>query len=417
MTTTRQNRPQITHAARTLGLLLPLLVPVGGLAGAQASTIGDLPFQVTAPAPAWVRPGLRLTFYHASSTTPHGDYDYKVDENGDWVDKRGTRYSREKAIGTGSHGLIQANIVGMDQHKAATQMLFFLFDGMNFAEPTQKIELGYSAPAATGGDLWLHPQVLEELLRQGHAGLNVRRIAKTIDNATYDGVLIHCSTEHGKSVWIYDRASGVLLYSSQLGTQAPTFSNTGARTSKGGATAMFTIFKGSRYPEIPWKDAPAPEWLAGIQKLDYQGHFAVRQQGIPDTPFPFSIDVEVKERGHDWLLLDGQVRSGMPGGGLPGFGGRATGRQQLCGFWIPVQGLKSLRPGQELDNDPMTKVVTRVNRVDGESVTISQLSPRQQLDFTYRLSDGLLVKGVFAERFTFPPGMANVLEINLTGAR
>ena len=411
MTTTRPLR----LPAQALSLLLPLFLATGDLARAQ--TVGDLPIQVTAPTPGWIQPGLRLTFYHASSTTPHGDWDYQVDENGEWVDKRGTRYSRERASGTGSHGLIQANVVGLDEQQASIQMLFFLFDGMNLAEPTQKLELGYSAPAATAGDLWLHPQVLEQLLAEGFAGLNIRRVSKTIDNATYDGVMIHCATETGKSVWIYDRASGVLLYSSQLGTQPARFSNTGARTSKGGATAMFTVFKGSRYPEIPWKDAPAPEWLGQLKQLDYRGFFAVRQQGIPDTPLSFQIAAGVKERGADWLVLDGEVRSAMPGGGLPGFGGRACGNRQLCGFWIPVSGLAALRVGQELDSDPLTRVTTRVSHVDAQSVTITQTSPRQQLDYTYRRSDGLLVKGVFAERFTFPPGMANVIEIHLAGAR
>lgn len=443
MPTTRHHRrsaARLPRSARALGALLPLLFAASGLAGAQGrlqtgppsasaaapatqaptgsgSTVGDLPFQVAAPAPPWIRPGLRLTFYHASSVTPHGDWDYTVDENGEWVDKQGTRYNRERAIGTGSHGLLEVNVAGMDEKQVSAQMLFYLFDGMNLAEPTRNLELGFAAPAATCGDLWMHPQALEELLLNGHAGLNILRVSKTIENATYDGVMIHCAIETGKSVWIYDRASGVLLYSSHLGKQPPTYSNTGAQTSKGGATATFTVFKGSRYPEIPWKDAPAPDWLAGITQLEYQGYFAVRQQGIPDTPLPFGVSIWVKERGADWLLLDGQVRSTTPGSDLPGIGGRASGNRQLCGFWIPVQGLKALTGGQELDRDPLTRVVTRVSRLDAQSVTITQSSPRQQLDFTYRTSDGLLVKAVIIDYLGFPPGMANVREIDLTGAR
>jgi hypothetical protein len=383
-----------------LGLLLGSLLSFGGTASAQQNS-GGLPFPVTTPAPGWIEPGLRLTFYHLTGHTPHGDWEYKLDKNGGWVDSTGARYGREKVIGGGSNGLIQANVIGMDDKRVAMQLLYFLFDGMDFSESTQKVEVGYVAPVGCAGDLWLHPEVLEHLLKTGVGGLTIHPVSKTLDNVTYNGVLIHAASNSGKSVWIYDRASGVLLYSSQLSKQPATRSATGARTSKGGASATFTIFKGSRYPEIPWKKAPTPSWLAGIQQVDYRGSFAVRQMGVPTTASPFPVNATVKDRGKDWLLL----------------GDKVTGASQLGGAFIPPQGLAALRSGQEIDSDPFTRVVTRVSRKDGQSVTITQSSPRQQFDCTYRLSDGLLVKGTFVESFKYPPGMANVIELELQSAR
>ena len=414
---------------RTL-LLTALLLSPGGLArcqeaappaaatptGTQSAPVGSLPLTVNTPPPDWIKPGLRLTFHTMSGVNRSGDWEFIPDENGGWKDGRGNRYNREAIQSGGSHGYLQANIVSLDGGQAAAQMLFYLFDGMNLAEPLQKIELGYVAPASTCGDLWLHPQALQQLLASGSPGLVISRTSKTIDNATYDGVMIFAKSPHGRAIWIYDLASGVLLYSSQITNTPPKWAQGGAQLSKGGQVVLFTTFKGSRYPTIPWRNEAPPAWLGELQGLDYRGQFCVRQLGVPDTPFPFDVRLEVAERGRDWLLLNASVASHMPGE-IPGFGTRASGNHQLCGLWIPPKGLAALQPGQELDSDAMTRVLTRVTNKNGESVTITQTSPRQQLDFTYRLSDGLLVASSFAERLGPVPGMSNVIEFRLTGTR
>ncbi len=386
--------------------------PAIGTSGRKS--FGDLPIAVNAPPPSWVKPGLRMTFYQMSGNLPAGEWQYKLDENGTWVDRTGAKYTREKVVGGGSHGLLQANIASLSQGKAAVQMIFYLFDGMNLAEPIQKLELGYVAPASTCGDLWMSPDALRQLLATSTPGLRISRVSKKIDNAIYDGVMIYAESPGGRSVWIYDSASGVLIYSSQITKMAPEASHTGARTSQGGSYVRFTTFKASRYPTLPWREQPVPAWLGKVKQIGYEGQFCVRQPGIPDTPIPFNVQLDVADRGTDWVLFNASAGSQVPQG-IPGLSTRMSGRGQLGGLWMPVQGLAALRTGQELDRDPLTRVVTSVGRRDAETVTITQTAPRQQLEFTYRLSDGVLVAGVFTERLPYPPGMANVLQLRLVG--
>ena len=394
--------------------------PELGAIGSE-SMLGDIPgLTVTTPPPHWIGPGLRLTYHMMTGHTPHGSHEYIPDKEGGWVDRNGNRYRKEKLEGGGSHGLLQCNVVGMDQRKAAIQMLFYLYEGLNTAEPMQKIETGFVAQAGTGGDLWLHPDALQALLQKhgnqpppdyGQAGVWVSRIQKQIEQATYDAVLIAFMGQRGgRKTWIYDLASGVLLYSSEI-RQIPSKVAHGAQVQPGGCMAKFTTFKGSRTLGVPWAQQPAPAWIAQARTFRYRGSFQVNIPGSPPTPFPVDATITVAERGADWLRFDVALGNQAPGASSE-MTARVAGNHMLCGSWIPPTAMGNLRAGQVLDTDPLTRVTVQVGAADAQYVTLVHNSPRQQIQYTYRRQDGLLVRTLSQDRFN-QLNMSNQIDLSL----
>lgn len=374
----------------------------------------SLPFAVTTPPPAWIEPGLRLTFQVITGTNPSGDYDYEVDEHGQWVDAGGNRYKRSESVGTGSAGYLQVNVLSLDQQQVRAQMLFYLFDGLDSAAPTENTEFGNVANAGCGGDLWLHPDALRQLLQNGATGVAVRAIDHTIDQVTYKAVLLYWRRPAGRSIWIFDRDSGVLLYASDISKGGGRRAQTGEQLSAGGATVRFITFKGSRTIAAPWRKLPLPPAVRAARGFDFSGRIAIKPVAT-DTPLPFQLRYDVAQRGDDWLTAKAVTANTLGANEL-----RVRSSYQLTGLWIPPAACAELKVGQVLDTDPFVKTTVSVTYVDDQVVTISQRSPRQDFQFTYRRSDGLLARGCFTELLAPVPGgpaMSKVVEMELANVR
>nr|WP_321468048.1 hypothetical protein [uncultured Desulfobulbus sp.] len=388
--------------------------------GEGEQKLGDIPgLTVTTPAPDWIQPGLRLTYYTISGTLPNGPHEYVADPNGTWGDQRGNSYSRKSLRATGSNGLFQFNIAAMDQQRAVVQMLFYLYDGVNATESRQALEAGYVAPVGTGGDLWMHPEALTILVRKyggqpalstEQPGMWASKVRKTIDQATYDAVLLVLVTQSSRKLWMYDSASGVLLYSSEI-SKTSAVNTQNDRLSPGGSTVRFTTFKGSRTLQLPWAGQPAPNWLASANTFEYSGTFQVTLPGSPATPLPFNLGISVQERGRDWLQYRVNSTSQALESGAE-LTARVGGNTMLCGSWIPPAALGMLQTGQVVDTDGFTHVTTRVGYTDSQGVTLVADSQRQQIHYTYRRNDGLLVRLLFIDRLN-QLGMSKQIELSL----
>jgi len=382
--------------------------------------LGDVPgLTVTTPPPNWIVPGLRLTYYMISGFLPHGPHAYTPDPKGGWEDQHGNRYTQHELEGTGSHGLLQFNVAAMDQQQVAVQTLFYLYEGMNTSEPLQRLETGYVGQAGNGGDLWLHPEALKALLQKygnrpppgrGQSGMWVSATQRQIEQATYNAVLIALISESGsRKVWIYDLASGVLLYSSEIAKAGMTVAQ-GAQVHPGGAMTRSTTFKGSRTLSVPWAAQAPPSWLGQARTFRYSGSFQVNIPGTAATPFAIHAAATVTARGSDWVKFDIST-----GGQAPGITSeqttRVSGNHMFCGSWIPPAAMGSLQAGQVLDTDGFTHVTTQVSSADPQYVTVVHNNPRQQIQYTYRRQDGLLVRTLVNDRFNHL-NMSNQMELS-----
>jgi hypothetical protein len=371
----------------------------------------NLPFAVQGPPPGWIEPGLRLTYETLIGSLPDGEYAYRADAGGRWVDEQGNRYARSEVEAQGSHGFLQVRVAAIGRDEVALQMLFFLVDGAASGAPVQNLELGGVAAANTGGDLWLHPDALRALLDKGAAGCLVSRVDHRIELAEYEAVLIVAARTSGKSAWVFDLDSGVLLYASDITRLAGQRDAHGVDLAPGGLQVRFTSFRASRTVKTPWAGRQAP-LAKEVQSLDYRGRFVVRQVGASDTPLPFDLRLTARQRGAGYVLFDVAGPNATPGLDL-----RVSGDGLLAGLWIPPAGFAALRAGQVLDRDPITGVETRVAQVDREVLVLVEDGPRQRIERAYRARDGALVRFVSEEPFPNVPGMSKVVEMELAGMR
>lgn len=401
--------PYMSRRAMRLPILA-LLLPSVLVWSADAQDLAPLPMRVTGPPPAWIEPGLRLTYSTLVGTLPDAELVYEADAGGLWVDDHGNHYRQVEVAAQGSHGFLQADVVALTAAEAAVQLRFYLLEGVERDAPLLSVETGYVAPASTGGDLWIHPDRLRELAERGVDGVLVKPLQHTLELATYDALLFYAPRPSGKSVWIYDLASGVLLYSSDVTRMHGQRNAAGIETGAGGLQVRFTTFQASRTLGLPWASRAAPAPPASLERLAYRGRFVVRQSGAADTVVPFEAQFRAERRSDGFLLLTPAAQGGVS---LPGLERRLVGAHQLGGPWIPPSGLATLRPMQELDRDPLTRVTTFVGAVDEREVVLTQDSPRQRGEFTYRRSDGVLRRLVTEERFTSVPGMSKVVELEL----
>jgi len=395
-----------------------------GLAGGSGQMLGDIPgLTANTPPPHWIVPGLRLTYYTLSGFLPGGPHEYTPDPKGTWEDQHGNRYAQHELHGSGSHGLLQFNVVGMDQQQVAVQTLFYLYDGMDTSAPTQRAETGYATQAGNGGDLWLHPDALKALLQKhgnqpgptrGQSGMWVMATQKQIEQVTYDAVLIILLAQSGaRKMWFYDLASGVLLYSSELSKASETVVQGTTQIHPGGSMTKHTTFKGSRILSLPWATQAAPPWLGQARTFRYRGSFQVSSPESPLPPMVFNAAATVVARGPDWVRFEVTTGGDQAPGIQSELTSRVSGNHMLCGSWIPPTAIAALQSGQILDTDNFTHVTTQVASVDSQYVTVVHNNARQQIQYTYRRQDGLLVRTVSNDRFN-ELNMSNQVEFSLT---
>lgn len=393
-------------AGGVTGQGLPLAVP--------PAADSALPFPVTTPPPAWIVPGTRLTFTTIAGSLPSGEYDYEPDPDGRWADEAGNRFKRLENAGTGSAGYLQANVLALEGQQVAVQMLFYLFDGLDPERTTETTELGFVANAGCGGDLWLHPDALQQLLKKGAQGLVVLPLSFPIEKATYRAVMLSWRRAQGRGTWIYDLDSGVLLYACDVSKPGARQTQNGTLLSEGATILRCTKFKGSRQVDVPWAKAPMPAAVLQARGFDYRARLTVRPVAV-DTPLPFQLGYDVAQRGTGWLVA--KLRAPDL---LPGMDVRVRSGHQFTGLWVPPEHCARLQPGQVLDRDPVVKTTVSVTYVDADVVTISQQGPRQDFQFTYRKRDGVLARGQFTEHMPITPGapqMSRVVEMELATVR
>jgi hypothetical protein len=359
------------------------------------------------PHPAWVKPGVRLTYYSAISFTNFGEEYYYRDDLGEWVDTQGRRYSKKEAggpneHGAAGHGYTQVTVVSTDRAASVLEVRAFNFS--SYTGPPVVINAGAVVAApGTGGDWWIHPQVLRQIPDSQGDGVRIIRMPYKLKNRVYQAIRFQCdgtrvsgdqwvdigggvidpTRKKSRHVYVYDLASGVLIHTNH------------AVNTRDGLMLSHASFEGMRTVKVPWAGARVPDSIGRLASVDYSTLQLIPTAGGPPATRSGWGRLSMLGRGPDWVLhklgVDLGTVGNMPAAGNLGEIRGVSGSVQYGGIWVPPQALALLQPGQVLDQDPLTQFEVRVENVAGDHVVLAEVGKLQRTDFTYDRTTGLLM--------------------------
>lgn len=384
---------------------LGLLAGYAGVAHAagpelDAEAKGNSPLLLLAPesanlsAPAWVKPGTRISFYGMSGSVPEGGYSLDKDPNGTWQDPAtGERYSKNEAIGAGGEGFMQVDVVSVGQHAVALNTNLYTIIQPGNPPTLLHTPLGGMVAAAAGpADLWVHPDLLKKTETFHTPNFFILRGPYPIQNKTYQCLCIVNRSAESYSSQAYDLETGVLVsgtVTSAGKAAAIRLPNEDAQRGNKGIT--ITKFIGVRQLQTPGINGTNPAWVAQARAMHFVGRTDYVNTIDPSIrmAFPTRMDVTFGKRGENWCWYEAKTTSQMPN--APASSSQSKG---LCGpaglFWIDPAALKNLKAGQVLDDDPVTHIRTAVISIQQGGIYIGVQGPGVAGQAGYDLNTGML---------------------------
>ncbi len=349
---------------------LTIAVAVGLLCGgarAQGNWTVLFPELAQKPAPEWCKPGVRLLYTVASANI---------------------RLNPNDSGAGGGAGYTTVDVVGLDQQHAALTITSYS-DGTGGRNYVSLASQGDITPPATGGDYWIHPDVLRGATRMAGQGLQILEMPYEAGGRRYDAVRFQYDAHNSQSVYVYDKATGIMVFSSNRVGPA-----------EGDRTQGHLEFQGMRTVTWPWSNAAPPDWLARFGGMRGQGTQTIAIPGSPAMPIPLQCGFTAKQRGADWLQYELSVTmaglAGMPPQTNTVAG--VCGNGSFNGLWIPPQAIGALQAGQVLDEDPVLGIQRLVLQADANLVVLREQGRTYYLDGLYDTRTGLLRRAVKVEQ-------------------
>jgi hypothetical protein len=349
--------------------------------------------------PAWLHEGACLTFTWDAAVAPGNGSDYRPDEHGDWVNSAtGEHYSRSTQHGTSGSGWSQAVIASIDGDKAVVGVQSFGDAGALGRNVPVPLQGGSSfvTPIDQGGDYWISPAKLAALHTDANAGTLVELVRWQAADRIVPAIRVQIISHGSYSLHIFDAKSGLCLhYATAVRGAAPKLVGPGDMGQRD-VTLTHGDLVGQRDLAIPWARDVMPAWLPKLKALHYAGSIVSRGV-LPTVPNDVKLDLLVTDRGQNWVQLDSTSSMAMQGAPAipPSTSTLAFGRAQFAGLWAGPASLATLHRGQELDNDPITRMKTVVARIDDHSLVISQHNDAGEITSEYDKATGMLTASSF----------------------
>ena len=413
-----------THWMLALGMVWVAAIPAaadgpGNPLAAQASTytvtpnstaITLMPDLKSKPAPAWVKPGLRVTFAGADGAMPGTGVICRPDGHGSFTTPDGKKFKVDELASGAGRGITQADVLAVHDDAVVLDIQVNIFNGLGGILTVVSQSGQTTTPGAAAGG-WIHPEVLGKYLELNSPGMTSTRLVYAAAGKNYNAIWQQFTGDKSSSCYVYDIESGLLLHHSTFSTtETKTVLNpSGSPVETGGQSyASFGTLAGIRQVKAPWTQGRLPRSLQELHQLTYDGQVQmVIPGGMPAPPATIHVDLKITGRGPDFVQVQRTGYTNVGTGRIPFESDLVYGPAQLMPLAVDPADLNKLKQDQELDADPATKVVTKImfvgrDRSGEEVVSIGQAIPgenQQLVAVTYQRESGLAKNFVLTNPF------------------
>ena len=367
--------------------------------------------------PAWVKPGVRVTYYSAAASVAQSRFAWVEDPDGTWEDPAtGTHYRRTDETGEGvstasGDGVSQVDVLAVEGTDVVLSMTLY---GIDHASRTF-VPGGTTGASLPGGEidgLWVNPTRLAQLQELNADGVMVLRGPYALAGKTYQAISFAVTSAGAYQQYTYDTRSGVLLSATSATPGAiSSLADPTEGPPQGNTQLTVTFFAGARRRSLPGLDGTSPAWVAGSPRLSYAGTYYWANPVDPSSgtlTSPMSIDVSLRPGGDSWASYAARTTVARTGSTTNGSG--VTGPTGL--YWLSPQTLAAMRSaqvGQVLDRDPVTGEQLVVQAVSGNLLTLDSRLPGITTRAGYDLSSGVLT--TYAAQV---PASGTTIDLHLT---
>gem|GEM_PF-1250350 len=295
----------------------------------------------TLPAPAWLTPGVRVT------------------------------YSSLASVGSAGSAISQNDVVAANGREVSVFQHAYTDIGSGVVPLYQ----GYLQGLPGVGGFWVNPQVLVNAERVAGNGLNVSRYDKDIAGQSVAVVRFQNDTDQSRMAYEFDSATGLMTFSSF------TTNNT--------VTQLW--LQSVRGLDIPWAPSRAPGWVRTGATNVYSGGYATTLEGSGTFTQRFDLSFVIKSAGARWSIYE---RQSALGGAAPDTITGISAEAQLIGaLWLPRSALTIAVPaaGQLIDDDPHTGARTFIAR-DELGIVLQQQTSGSVTSWLYDPTTGVLMR-------------------------
>ena len=367
------------------------------------SMLALLPGAAVAGPPPGIAVGTRLVYYGMTASIPGVHSVLVQDDRGDWVDpSTGRRWSPHDVPGSAASYFEVRKVDHLDAQLALVGQRVFHIDLLDrVALPVSSH--GTVSHAGCAGGMWVHPQALASLPDMDRDGTRVLRTPFQLGERVFDAIRIHTTPASGFTSYVYDLGSGLLLYTgaSALGASVPTLQPGGGVAPGGGSTLLVSVWlQDVQQTQVPWRDAPAPAWVAQFGQIDYAGTRTMVLAGVQGPVTTVQQRVSVVARGPGWVQVRvdslSDARQGTPP--VHEQAVMAHGPGSVGGLWIAPEALARLTEGQVIEHCAVVGITTSVSAVSREAVMLSEFGPQHRRDLVYDTRSGVLVRSVLSKQ-------------------
>ncbi|MEA4883571.1 MAG: hypothetical protein VB144_07945 [Clostridia bacterium] len=308
--------------AAGLGLLGPGAAARGAVQPADIPSdvpawLTRIPELASAPAPAWLRTGARLT-YHVMSTAK------KEDKT------------------SGGEALVQYDVASSD---GKTVLVILGIHSISGGPLMPLRDGGFIVGIPGVGEVWMNPAVLPTAEKHGNRDLAIGHTSMNVGGAARQAVRFEADEGIGRNVSVFDEQSGVLLY--RINTLDKATQNT-----------VTSQFMSMRQMNLAWVGGSTPAWAGAGTQLRYEGTSEVGFGYGPPVATPTVMLAHITQAGPTWAMVKWQsYLNGQLNGERYSL---ASATIASGGVFLPQAALATLKAGQVLDADPTTGVTVSV---------------------------------------------------------